>query len=397
MTQSTYNLDVNASANVLPEVRTELIRILQSESDLGLNPSSIHSDGQVARALIEESRASIRRALNLSKGTRIIFTSGATEGNVQAHWMGFRRIQRAHRGEGAPVAVTSAVEHPSVLEPFREFAQVFDVSTHVLTPTDGCFDSIEKLSDTFPPNISFFSFALANNETGIVFPLAQYLQQVKERSPESLIHCDAVQALGKIKFNFEELGADIVTLSGHKIGGLTGSGLLLVRDGIEVTPLLYGGAQELRSRSGTENVLGVVALGIAVETVVNGLTQREESMLRAKDRLWEALKGSFPDIQSFTERHSVEGASFLPNTLNIRFPGILADDLVVALDLSGIRVSSGSACSSGKPLPSHVLLGFGYSQVEARESLRISLPPGLSDEEVDSLAEKIVAVVSSFR
>lgn len=378
------NLDANASYGVLPEVQAALAGAYD-----GLNPSSIHTGGQRARAAIERARDSLARLLRLRGGERIVFTSGATESNITAIEAPFHATPTGFAAEG-PRWVTTALEHHSVLEPCARLGRR-GIRGTVITPAGGAVSGGE-LAPVVTPATQLVSVMAANNETGHVSPLGEVVDVVRARSPRCLIHTDGVQLLGKLNLNPFEAGVDAVSVSAHKIGGLAGVGALILREGLEVPPLLVGGPQETRYRAGTENVSGIVAFGLAAEVVARDLAARIERMRSGAAFLRDELSRTVPDI-SFNS--PPEGG--LPNTLSVTVPGIRADDVVVALDLLGVYVSSGAACASGKPEPSHVLLARGLSEAAARATVRLSLRADHSPAELARAAGAFAHAVARGR
>lgn len=379
MAKSFINFDANASHGVLPEVEEALL----SKGLRYLNPSSVHQGGQYARALIEEARESVTRLLGLRGKQRVVFLSGATEANNLVITQALNLCSKP-----APNNVVAlAVEHPSVLIPLERLRTLGYGS--VLIPPD------ENLSESFlsqcSPETGLVAVMLANNESGEIFSVSEVATAVKERYPHILVHCDGVQALGRTSFSFPELGVDTLTISGHKIGALSGVGALVIEEDTLIKPLLLGGPQEKHLRAGTENVLGIVSLGIACEVLYSSLSRRIEAMHSMRKSLLKMLTSAIPDLVVLKSKEH------LPNTLSLRVPGVLADDLVVALDLEGVGISSGSACASGKPEPSHVLLAMGYTVDEAKQSFRISLPSSMSFSEVEEGGAAVIRCIKRMR
>lgn len=382
------NFDANASLGLSEELRSELTPYIDSY----LNPSSIHSGGQAARTLIEKARAQLAELLGLNDDYRIIFTSGATEANNQAINSSFWQ----HLGGGITgrsragfEIVSSATEHPSVLEPILRLERL-GIRTYLVYPGAEQTLQPEQVLKACSPDTKLVSFMLANNETGTISPIAEVCKAVKEFNPRTVFHCDAVQALGKIEVNYSNLNVDMLTFSAHKIGGLTGVGALVVKKELDVNGLLLGGAQELRFRAGTENVLGIVSFGLAARHLISRQAKNIENMLIQRN----FLHGYFKEKLGHVGIRFNLSPQSLPNTLSLHVPGILADDLVVALDLEGVLISSGAACASGKPLPSHVLIAMGQSEKEARQTIRISLGPDLLSTEVEFAAGRIVTCIN---
>ena len=377
-----YNLDVNATYGVDAEVWSFL---RQELSDAG-NPSSVHHSGQKAKSLIESARESILSFVGAGKSSRLIFTSGATEANNLALLSQFSSLSQSNAKKQVLI---SALEHPSVLE----VASVLSdrgLSVIIFKPSVGSF-SVSEFLEKVSEETRLVSLMLANNETGELFPVEKIVAAIRKRYPKVIIHCDAVQALGKIKFSFDHLDVDMMSVSGHKIGALPGIGALVAKRTIHIEPVIVGGSQELRFRAGTENLPGIVSFGYVIEKLRSSLDQRMEVM----NRNCELLKSLL--------RKKVEGLVFheripnIGNTISLRVAGIRADDLVVALDLAGIMISSGSACASGKQDPSHVLLAMGFPESEVRETVRISLGHHYTPEEIFSISETMAEVISRMR
>jgi cysteine desulfurase len=372
-------LDYNASAPLLPEVQAALRDF--ATQDAAFNPSSIHQSGQHAKRLIEEARDRLTAALGLCCGDRVVFTSGATEANNTAAFQPFLNGSIAH---ARPHVVISAVEHPCLDASVARLTD-FGFKVMKLAPHDLQVENLPKL--TIPAETAFFSCMLANNETGMVFPVSKIAALIRVRAPHALIHCDGAQAFGKIPLNFKELGVDILSLSGHKIGAPPGVGALIVRSGVTLHPLLLGGPQEHHERAGTENVFGIHCFGIAAEVVTHNLSQRSAAFEHARTTIRDILSERVPNCCFNTPPNS------LPNTLSVSLKGIPADDLVVALDMRGLAVSSGAACASGKPDPSHVLLALGLSAEEARSTIRISVPPLTDEKMIIEAAELLTSTI----
>lgn len=359
------NFDANATYGCLPEV-IEGVRELVGSGYL--NPSSIHQGGQKAKGLIEEARDSVKRLIGAASKDTVIFTSGASEAN---NWVFAETSLRASRcGISNPEAITTPTEHPSILEAAPRYGvSLSKISPHQIT------------KDLVTPNTQLVTIMLANNETGHVNPVRKIFDELRDVAKNTLFHSDCVQALGKMNFAFSDLSADLISISGHKIGALSGVGALVVREGIVLSPFIAGGPQEKRQRAGTENTLGIVSFGIAAKVVFQSLKERLSQ--------FKIFKSAFErEILSLNSRLGYDAISVLnentdhlTNTFSLRIRGIRADDLVVALDLEGLAVSSGAACSSGKPDPSHVLLGLGYSEEIARETIRVSFKASYLDNE----------------
>jgi cysteine desulfurase len=355
-------LDWNATAPLRPEARAAMA----AAWDLLGNPSSVHAEGRHARRLVEEARSAVAGAIG-ALARNVVFTSGGTEANALALVPGLR----AASGQPVQRLVVSAIEHASVFSGGRFTAEA--ISTVVVT-TSGVvdLDHLRKLLDKGSP--ALVSVMSANNETGAVQPVAEVAEIV--HAAGSLLHVDAIQALGKIPFDIKVIDADLVTLSAHKIGGPKGVGALVLGDGLTgLEPLWRGGGQELGRRAGTENVAGIAGFGAAVEVAVRGESGDAVRLEALRDRLENGLRQTAGLLVFCTD------VPRLPNTTLFTAPGLKAETAVIGFDLEGIAVSSGSACSSGKVQPSHVLEAMGFGPKLAQGAVRLSL--GWSTQEAD--------------
>jgi cysteine desulfurase len=359
MNQRSY-LDHNATAPLRPEVREAVIDALA----LNGNPSSVHAEGRAARAAIEQARAKVAKLVG-AHPANVIFTSGGTEANALA--------LAAQSGE-AWHCYLSAIEHPSVLSGGRFYRET---TTIIPVTPDGVadLDVLRKKLEKHKPGgwRPFVSLMTANNETGAIQPVAEAAPIVHDAG--GLLHSDAVQAAGRIPLDMTALGADMVTLSAHKIGGPKGVGALVLAEGASVQPLIKGGGQEGRRRAGTENVAGIVGFGVAAELALADLAKTDE-IAALRDVLEEGVRALCPDAVVLSAR-----VPRLPNTSCIAVPGVKAETLVIGLDLAGFAVSAGSACSSGKVEASHVLAAMGASPEIAHGAVRVSL--GFGSENTD--------------
>src|SRR5450631_3208955 len=357
-------LDWNATTPLRPEAR----EAMAAAWDLSGNPSSVHAEGRQARKLVEEARASVASAVGASP-RNVIFTSGGTEANALALTPGLRRA------EGVPVArlLVSAIEHASVLAGGRfsaEAVSIIDVTRSGLLD----LERLRTMLENGPP--ALVSVMLANNETGALQPIKQAAEIV--HAGGGLLHVDAIQALGKTAFDINEMNADLVTLSAHKIGGPKGVGALVLAEGVlGFEPLLRGGGQELGRRAGTEDVAGIAGFGAAARAAMGA---RESDAIRL-----ESLRNRLErDLRETTGAIVFSGdVPRLPNTTLFTVPGLKAETAVIGFDLEGIAVSSGSACSSGKVQPSHVLKAMGFGPEIAEGAVRLSLGWSTSAADID--------------
>jgi cysteine desulfurase len=362
-------LDFNATAPLRPEARAAIMAAL----DLAGNPSSVHAEGRLARSLIEHARQHVAALLGASP-RHVIFTSGGTEANIFAlsPWIA---VAADHRPRDR--LLVSAIEHPSV-RCGGSFApeQVEEVDVSVRGVVD-----LERLEQrlwvvTRAGQHPLVSIMLANNESGIIQPIEAAARLVHAMG--GLLHVDAVQAAGRIVCSIADLDADLLTVSAHKLGGPKGVGALVRREGVIPRPIVRGGGQERGLRAGTENVAAIAGFGAAAAVAQTRLVQEANGMRALRDRLEAGLRAISSDTIIFgadSER--------LPNTVLFAVPGVKAETAVIALDLEGIAVSSGAACSSGKVQPSHVLAAMGVDPALARGAIRVSLGPQTTEIEVD--------------
>ncbi len=361
MSQRSY-LDYNATAPLRAEVRAAFSEALS----LYGNPSSVHEEGRAARAAIEAARGKVAKLVG-ARAEDVIFTSGGTEANALA--------LAAQAGE-AWHCYLSAVEHPSVLAGGRFYRET---TTHIPATADGVVD-LDVLARELEKHKRggwrpFVSLMAANNETGAIQPVAEAANIV--HGAGGLLHSDAVQAAGRMPIDIGAIGADMLSLSAHKMGGPKGVGALVLRHGVSVEPLLKGGGQERRRRAGTENVAGIVGFGVAAELAAADLA-RVEAIAKLRDALEAGALAVAPDAVVLSGR-----VARLPNTTCIAVPGAKAETLVIGLDLAGVAVSSGSACSSGKVEASHVLSAMGVSPELAQGAIRVSLGFGTVNTDIE--------------
>jgi cysteine desulfurase len=350
---NTY-LDYNATAPVWPDVIegvTEAMKVCG-------NASSVHELGRKVSSLVEEAREKIASLVN-AHPSQVIFTSGGTEANNLA----------LSQGRGGCVILAS-IEHDSILKAHAR-AKLINVGSDGII----CIDHMQSLLAESSAG-SIISVMLANNETGVLQPIEHVSAMGRERG--ALVHCDVIQAVGKIDVNWETLDVDMMSLSAHKLGGPQGIGALIVDEELDFLPCLKGGGQERNRRAGTENVPGIVGFGIAADLVRENKTQMDNTV-QLRETMENKLRSIIPEI-------NIHGSSVerLPNTSCFSMPGVEAITQLVALDLDGVMVSAGSACSSGKVTTSHVLKAMGLSNSEASSAIRVSLGWGSKLEDVDA-------------
>lgn len=370
-------MDANATTPLLPEV-LEAMRPFFLES-FG-NASSIHQPGQQARAAVERAREQVAGLLHC-RPAEVVFTSGGTESDNTAIFGLLRQGDHL---------ITSAIEHHAVLHSAEKIRGRGVEVTFLPVSAGGAVDPMDVYR-ALRPNTKLISVMMANNETGVVQPVEAIGRIAAEA--EVCFHTDAVQAAGKIPIDVAGIGCHMLSLSGHKLHAPQGVGILYVRRGTRFEPLIFGGAHERQRRAGTENVAGIVGLGKAAEMALAGLTDgTEDRITLMRDRLEAGLLGTIEETGM-----NGAGQSRVPNTANLYFDHLEGEALVIALDLKGLAVSGGSACSSGSTEPSHVLKAMGLPLARSRASLRFSLSRLNSEAEVDAALELVPAAVARLR
>jgi cysteine desulfurase len=372
-----FYLDNNATTPVLPDV-FEAMRPYFSER-FG-NASSIHHHGQDTRAAVEQARDSVAALLNC-RASEVIFTSGGTESD-----------NLAIAGLTAPGdhVITSGVEHHAVLHAVKHLEKTGCEITFLPVDGRGLVDP-DDVRRALRPNTRLVSIMMANNETGVLQPV----EEVGEIAAEAdlFFHTDAVQAAAKIPIDVARIGCDALSISGHKFHAPQGVGALYLRKGTRLQPLFHGGRHERSRRAGTENVPGIVGLGKAAELAAQGFERRDDQKLAAlRDRLERGILSHIDEAGV-----NGDGAVRTPNTTNIYFDHIDGEPLVIALDLKGLSVSSGAACSSGAIEPSHVLTAMGLRPDRARASVRFSLGKQTTQEDIDFALELVPETVARLR
>ncbi len=377
-----YYFDHNATTFLAPEVAETLSAAVR---ECYGNASSIHREGQRARQQLEQARNTIAKFLGGSAG-EVVFTSGGTEANNLA----ILGLVRNLPGERKHV-VTSAIEHPCVLESCRQLEREGVSITYAAVGPDGAVN-VAEIARHIRQETVLVSLMHANNETGAIQPVAEVAPVVEERRKAGqciYLHSDGVQAFGKLPVHVADLGLDLYAVSAHKIFGPKGVGALYVRKGVPLRGIQLGGRHERERRAGTENVPGAVAFARAIE-----LCERDSQMDVAglRDSFEREIKSAIHEVEV-----NAAGVQRLPNTSNLLFRGVSGESLVIALDMAGMAVSSGSACSSGSVEPSHVLLAMGRSRQEARSSVRFSFGRYNTTRELNALVEAVSASVARLR
>jgi cysteine desulfurase len=368
--------------NAITPMRPEAVEAVREALATFGNPSSVHAAGRVARDALDAARVSTARALGAAPGD-VVFTSGATESAAIA-------IRGVLAGASEPrraVAVT-AVEHPCVLDLAKALARE-GMPLQIVSVDDQGVPDLEALRNAVSDETALVCGMLANNETGVVLPVTEMAGIARDAG--ALFFCDAVQAVGKLAVDVYTLGADLVALTGQKLGGPRGVGALWVKPGVRLAPI-FGGHQERGRRPGTENLPGIAGLGAALDAATSR-REAEQSRIRAlRDRLESGLVSTVPRAKV-----NGAGAERLPGTLSITFEGCDGEALLMALDLDGLCASAGSACTSGSTKPSHVLSAMGLSPAQARATLRFSLGWTTTETEIEQALRMMPPLVERVR
>jgi cysteine desulfurase len=361
-------LDYNATAPVRPEV----IAGVSAAMHVTGNPSSVHGDGRAARKLVEDARAHVA-ALAGVRSAQVIFNSGATEGN--------NTILSGHQGA---IVFIGGTEHPSVMEAAPKADRLPMLSNGLID-----LEKLKTILAAAPPP-SLIALQLVNSETGVIQPVADVAAIAHEFGAKFL--CDAVQAAGRIDIDFKSLDCDYMTLSAHKFGGPQGVGALIFREGLQMPKFMRGGGQEKRQRAGTENVAGIAGFGIAAKLAVEGRADYAARTRQWQIKLEKGLKTIANDLVI-----AGENAPRVPNTTNVLLPGASAETQLMSMDLEGIAVSSGSACSSGTFKPSHVLAAMGFDEAASKSALRFSTGWATTDADIDNALAAYAKIAARIR
>jgi len=373
-------LDYNATTPLRPEVLEAMLPHLKE--DFG-NPSSIHTYGQRAKSALYDAREQVAGLVSASP-SEITFTSGGTESDNLAI------LGVLETGDGSRRhLVTSTVEHHAVLHTMRALAKKAVKVSYVKVDRNGLVDP-DELSATLTPETLLVSIMHANNETGVLQPIAELSRRAHRGG--AYFHTDAVQSAGKVPVGVEALGVDLLSVSGHKLYGPKGTGALYVRRGVKFGRTLHGGGQERGRRPGTENLPGCVGLGRAAELAKRELSAYADSVRALRDKLEVAVLDLIPDV-----RINGQSVPRVVNTTNASFDGVEGETLAIALDLKGCAVSTGAACSSGSVEPSHVLIAMHLTPERVQGSIRVSLGKYTTAQEVEFFIQALAATVSSVR
>jgi cysteine desulfurase NifS len=373
-------MDHSATTPVAPEVLAAMLPYFGEKFG---NASSLHRSGREAKEALEDSREKVAALLG-ARAEEIIFTSGGTESDNLA----LKGIARKNRKHGKHI-ITTQIEHPAILETCRALEKDGFEVTYLPVTGEGLVE-LSTLEASIRPDTILISVMHANNEVGTIQPLEEIGRLAAER--DIYLHSDAVQSVGKIPVNVDDLGVDLLSLSAHKLYGPKGVGALYIRKGTKLESIIQGGGHERRLRSGTENISGIVGLARAAELAERDMPREAERLAGLRDRLAELVLGKVKDawINGTMKKR-------LPGNLNFGFKYVEGESLLLFLDSKGICVSTGSACSSHKLEPSHVLMSLGLKAEECHGSLRITLGMSNTLDEVEYVAESIVEAVERFR
>lgn len=378
-------LDNSATTRQYPEVTREMLRYMD---EFYGNPSSLYQLGVDSEKAVKKARTALQKAIGM-EDSRVYFTSGGTEADNMAIFGAARALKRRGRR-----IVTTAVEHPAVLECCKELEkQGFEV---IYVGVDrNCRLDIDALRSAVNDETILVSMMHVNNEAGTIMPVNEVKQIMKEKDAPGIFHCDAVQSFGKLQLCSD---ADVISVSGHKIHGPKGTGAICIREGVNIPAFICGGGQESGKRSGTENVPAIAGFGLAAEMSEHGRRENSASMAQMRQRLISQLTASLDDIVINSPETAGENAGeCCSSLLNISFLGTRGEVLLHTLEQDGIYVSTGSACSSNKKGQSHVLKAMGLKDKEIEGTLRFSFGRMNSIEEIDIAAEKVAAAVKRFR
>jgi cysteine desulfurase len=371
--------DNSATTKPYEEVIDSFVKV---SSEYFGNPSSLHNIGGKAEQLLTQARSQMARLLNV-KDNEIYFTSGGTESNNLA----IKGTALMYRGRGRHL-ISTAIEHPSVTEAINQLEQLGFEVTYVPVDSDGRVD-VNEIEKAIRNDTILVSVMHINNEVGTIQPIKEIGTMLK-KYPKILFHVDYVQGVGKVPLNFYECGIDLCTISGHKFHGLKGTGALFIRDGVKISPLLSGGNQELRTRSGTENVAGMVAMAKALRLTL----QKRETGIHQMEAIKDTLRNELEKIDGVKVHTPKDGSA--PHILNFSVRGFKAEVFVHALEEQDIYVSTTSACSSKKQSPSKTLIAMGVPEEEANSAIRISLSYENTMEEALYAVDKIKQTIKQL-
>ncbi len=379
MKKSIY-LDHAATTYTKKEVLDVMLPYITQEYG---NPSSVHSFGRQAKKAIDEAREKTAKVLN-ARFDEVFFTGGGTEAD---NWA-IKGVALANQNKGKHI-ITSAIEHHAVLYTCQYLEKLGFEVTYLPVDKYGMIDP-QQVEDSIRPDTILASIMFANNEIGTIQPIKEIGAITKEKG--IYFHTDAVQAIGHVNIDVNDMNIDLLSLSAHKFYGPKGVGALYVRKGTKLIPLLHGGAQERNRRAGTENIPGIIGLGKAIELAYENMNENNEHLIRLRDRLIDGIMSRIDNV--ILNGHPTLR---LPGNVNMSFEYIEGESLLLSLDIKGIAASSGSACTSGSLDPSHVLLAIGLSHEIAHGSLRMTLGDANTDEDVDYVLDVLPEIVGRLR
>ncbi|MGR3318865.1 MAG: cysteine desulfurase NifS [Candidatus Anammoxibacter sp.] len=372
-------MDNNATTKVLDEVFEAMLPFFK---ELYGNPSSMHTFGSQVANSINTAREQVADSLGTST-SEIVFTSCGTESNNTA----VRGVLNANATKKH--IITTKVEHPAILNLCKFLAKHGYEVTELDVDKDGMLD-LDELKTAFRDDTALVSIMYANNETGVIFPIEEIGKIVKEKGVT--FHCDAIQAVGKVNINLSNSTIDLLSISGHKLHAPKGVGILYVKRGVRVNPLLIGGHQERGKRAGTENVPYIVGIGKACQLIKTFINEEQTKVRELRDKLENGILKAVPNVKLNGHKNNR-----LPNTSNLSFEHVEGESILLLLSQAGIAASSGSACTSGSLEPSHVLTAMGVPSVTAQGSVRFSLSKYNTEEDVNFLIEKIQPIIKRLR
>ena len=373
-------LDNNATTRMREEVLEAMLPFYRDEYG---NASSVHSFGRTARIAVDEARAKVARLLGAARED-VVFTSGGTEADNLA----IKGVASALKSKGDHI-ITCAIEHHAVLNSCKHLEKEGFKVTYAGVDKDGIID-LDEVKKAITPKTILISVMWANNEVGTIEPVVEIGKLAKEKG--ICFHTDAVQAAGKIQMDLEDMPIDLLSVSAHKFYGPKGAGALYIRKGTKITPQLYGGHHEFKKRAGTENVAGVVGMGRAAELAKTEIPEEIRQLTELRDYLYKGIISKIPEVT--LNGHPVKR---LPNTLNVRFKYLEGESIVLNLDLEGIAVSTGSACTSGTLEPSHVLTAMGVDAAQTQGSIRFSLGKDNTKEDMDRVIAVLPPIIQRLR
>ena len=374
-------LDNNATTRTRPEVVEAMLPYFTETYG---NASSVHAFGRAARVAIDQGRMQVAALLGAASPEEVVFTSGGTESDNLA----IMGVAGALKAKGNHI-ITCSIEHSAILKTCAFLEKRGCAVTYVRVGRDGIID-LDELKEAITDKTVLISVMYANNEVGTIEPVAEIAGIAKECG--ITFHTDAIQAFGKIPFDVKTLGADLVSVSAHKLYGPKGVGALYIKKGTKITPEMHGGSHEMNKRPGTENVTGIVGFGVAAAWAGKEMSAQSKRLTELRDYFFTALTAAISDVSlngHWTQR--------LPNTLNVGFKYLEGESILLNLDMKGIAASTGSACTSGSLEPSHVLTGMGIDPADAQGSIRFSMSRETTKDDIDHVVKVLPPIIQRLR